>query len=111
MSKIIKNTLILTAITLIAGLALATVYQITKEPIARAEAAAELEAYEGVFPGATFEKTEVLPFDAVAAEVADGEGVTVEESRSPAWRTRWSATPSRSPPRTATAGTSPWRSV
>lgn len=78
MSKIIKNTLILTAITLIAGLALATVYQITKEPISRAEAAAELEAYEGVFPGAGFEKIEILPFDAVAAEVADGEWVTVE---------------------------------
>lgn len=78
MKKIIKDALVLTAITLIAGLALATVYQITKEPIARAEAAAELEAYEGVFPGAAFEKTEVHPFDPTEAQVADGEGVTVE---------------------------------
>lgn len=78
MKKIIKDALILTAITLIAGVALATVYQITKEPIARAEAAAELEAYEGVFPGATFEKTDVYPFDPTEAQVADGEGVTVE---------------------------------
>ena len=45
MKKIIKDTLILTAITLISGLALATVYQITKQPIAQAEAAAELAAY------------------------------------------------------------------
>ena len=52
MKKIIRDTLILTAITLISGLALATVYQITKQPIAQAEAAAELAAYEGVFPEA-----------------------------------------------------------
>ena len=32
--KIIKNTLILTAITLISGLLLGFVYEITKEPIA-----------------------------------------------------------------------------
>lgn len=78
MKKIIKDALILTAITLIAGLALATIYQITKEPIAHAEVAAELEAYEGVLPGAAFEKTEVHPFDPTEAQVADGEGVTVE---------------------------------
>ena len=78
MKKIIKDTLILTAITLISGLALATVYQITKQPIAQAEAAAELAAYEGVFPEATFETLAPASFDPVAAGVADGEGVTVE---------------------------------
>lgn len=78
MKKIIRDTLILTAITLISGLALATVYQITKQPIAQAEAAAELAAYEGVFPEATFETLAPASFDPVAAGVADGEGVTVE---------------------------------
>ena len=40
MNKIIKNALILMAITLVAGLLLGTVYGITKEPIAQAEAKA-----------------------------------------------------------------------
>ncbi len=35
MSKIIGNTLILTIITVVAGLGLGLVYEITKEPIAR----------------------------------------------------------------------------
>ena len=52
MNKIIKNALILMAITLVAGLLLGTVYGITKEPIAQAEAKAEQEAYLAVFPGA-----------------------------------------------------------
>ena len=37
MNKIIKNTLILTAITVVSGLLLGIVYDITKEPIARAQ--------------------------------------------------------------------------
>ncbi len=78
MKKIIRDTVILTLITLISGLALATVYQITLQPIARAEAAAELEAYEGVFPEAAFESVAPASFDPAAAGVADGEGVAVE---------------------------------
>ena len=35
MSKIIRNTLILTIITVVAGLGLGLVYEVTKEPIAR----------------------------------------------------------------------------
>lgn len=34
MNKIIKNTLILTAITVVSGLLLGIVYDVTKEPIA-----------------------------------------------------------------------------
>ena len=34
MSKIIRNTLILTIITVVAGLGLGLVYEVTKEPIA-----------------------------------------------------------------------------
>ena len=36
MNKIIKNTLILTAITVVSGLLLGIVYDVTKEPIAQA---------------------------------------------------------------------------
>ena len=35
MGKIIRNTLILTIITVVAGLGLGLVYEVTKEPIAR----------------------------------------------------------------------------
>ena len=37
MNKIVKNTLILTAITVVSGLLLGVVYDITKEPIAQAQ--------------------------------------------------------------------------
>ena len=48
MKNIIKNTLILTAITLVAGILLGLVYEITKEPIALAKEAAKKEAYQQV---------------------------------------------------------------
>ena len=44
MSKTMKNTMVLTIITLIAGLALGFVYEITKDPIAQAQDAAKKEA-------------------------------------------------------------------
>lgn len=47
--KIIKNTLILTAITLISGLLLGFVYEITKEPIAVSRENRKQEAYHTVF--------------------------------------------------------------
>ena len=47
--KIIKNTLILTAITLISGLLLGFVYEITKEPIAASRENRKQEAYHTVF--------------------------------------------------------------
>ncbi len=53
MKSIIKSTLILVAITLIAGLALASVYEITKVPIADAEKKARDRAYLAVLPDAT----------------------------------------------------------
>ena len=57
--SLVKDALILTAITLIAGLMLGFVYQITKEPIAKAQAAATQAAYEAVFPtAASFEELE-----------------------------------------------------
>ena len=44
MKNIIKNTLILTTITLVAGVLLGLVYEITKEPIALAKEAAKRAA-------------------------------------------------------------------
>lgn len=70
MNKIIKNALILMAITLVAGLLLGTVYGITKEPIAQAEAKAEQEAYLAVFPGAE-EFVEPEQKDELLAAAAD----------------------------------------
>ena len=52
MNKIVKNTLILTLITVIAGFLLGAVYEITKDPIAKQEAQAKAEAYEQVFTDA-----------------------------------------------------------
>ena len=45
MNKIVKNTLILTAITVVSGLLLGVVYGITKEPIAEAQENTKQEAY------------------------------------------------------------------
>ena len=44
MGRIIKNTLILTINTVVAGLGLGLVYEVTKEPIARTEEQAKKEA-------------------------------------------------------------------
>lgn len=51
-NSIVKNALVLCVITLIAGLCLGVVYDITKEPIEKAKLAANLEAYQAVFPEA-----------------------------------------------------------
>ena len=60
MKNIIKNTAILTVITLVAGLLLGYVYDITKEPIAQSKEAAKKAAYQTVMADAdTFELAEV----------------------------------------------------
>lgn len=57
----IKNTVSLLVITLVAGLLLGLVYQITKEPIAKEQQRAKEEAYKEVFAdAASFEE---LPLD------------------------------------------------
>lgn len=48
MNKIVKNTLILTAITVVAGLLLGVVYGVTKDPIAKAQEEAKQEAFRSV---------------------------------------------------------------
>lgn len=51
-NKIMKNTLILAAITLVAGLLLGLVHEVTAAPIAEQEALAKAKAYAEVFPEA-----------------------------------------------------------
>ncbi len=77
MKSIVKNTLILVAITLVAGLALAMVYEVTKEPIAAAEKKAQDDAYRMVMP-------EADSFSVVDQTVPmeNLNGVTVNECRS-----------------------------
>ena len=59
-NNIIKDALALTLITLVAGVALGGVYEITKDPIAKQEAQAKAEAYEQVFTdAAAFEAVEM----------------------------------------------------
>lgn len=52
MNKIVKNTGILMAITLVAGALLGLVYEITKNPIAQAQESAKQEAYRTVLADA-----------------------------------------------------------
>lgn len=68
MNKILKNTLILTMITLIAGLGLGLVYEVTKEPIAQAQDAAKKEAWQAVFPDASLDDFEPEDVDAKVAD-------------------------------------------
>ena len=59
-NKIIKDALALTLITLVAGVALGGVYEITKDPITKQEAQAKAEASEQVFTdAAAFEAVEM----------------------------------------------------
>ena len=82
MNKIIKNAIILTVITLVAGLGLGFVYEITKEPIAQANESAKKEAWQSVFPEASLEDFESMDIDQdVADQVIADLGVkgTVDE--------------------------------
>ncbi|MDO5409310.1 MAG: RnfABCDGE type electron transport complex subunit G [Lachnospiraceae bacterium] len=59
-NTIVKDTLILLAITLISGLLLGLVYDITKNPIAEAAEKAKQEAYAVVYPDAEFAADDAL---------------------------------------------------
>lgn len=84
MNKIVKNALILMAITLVSGTLLGLVYEITKEPIAQAEAQAQQEAYKAVFPGPAEltedeGKTDTLTDAAATLETAGYGDNTIED--------------------------------
>lgn len=66
MNKIIKNTLILTVITVVSGLLLGIVYGITKEPIAAAQENTKQEAFRAVLSDAS-EFTEYAEFSSGSA--------------------------------------------
>lgn len=79
MKQIIKDALILTAITLISGCLLGLVYEITKEPIAKAQYNAQQEAYKAVFEEAeSFDDFE--NFDETAAAKAAAESGYTENT-------------------------------
>lgn len=69
MKNMIKDAFILFAITLVAGILLGTVNEVTKGPIAEAQENAKKEACQVVFPNAaSFEKVS-LDTDAIAQEL------------------------------------------
>lgn len=77
MKEMLKNAGILLAITVIAGFVLGAVYQITKGPIAEAEAAAAMEAYKEVFAEASdFAEIEV---NAAALEQSGITGTDIDK--------------------------------
>lgn len=68
-STIIKDTVILLIITLVSGLALATVNKVTAEPIAYARAEEKNKAYRGMFKEAeTFEENDTLVKECSSSE-------------------------------------------
>ena len=73
-NTIIKDTIILTLITLIAGGVLGLVYEITKDPIAKQQELAKQEAYKAVFEDADTFDVCVEAEDAELAAYLAGEG-------------------------------------
>ncbi len=71
--SMIKNALILFAITLVAGVLLGSVYQVTKDPIAYQDKLAQDKANQSVFASAS-------TFDDVALDEAQAEAVAAEHS-------------------------------
>lgn len=79
MNNIVKNTLMLTSITVVSGLLLGIVYDITKEPIAEAQENTKQEAFRAVLSDASsFETME--DFDASEAmSILEENGYTSDE--------------------------------
>ena len=78
MNKIVKNTLILTAITVVSGLLLGVVYDITKEPIAQAQENTKQEAYRAVLSDASSFEAVDLDADSAASLLSEN-GYTSNE--------------------------------
>lgn len=72
--KIVKDALILTAFTLVLGLILGVVNEVTKEPIAKVNYEAEQESYRNVFQDAdSFETYEDFDAEEAAKIIAESE--------------------------------------
>lgn len=79
MNKILKNTMILTAITVVAGCLLGLVYEVTKAPIAAAQENAKQEAYKTVLAdAASFEEYDAFD-EAEAAAALTEAGYTSDD--------------------------------
>lgn len=78
MNKIVKDAFVLTAITLISGGLLGSVYEITKEPIAKQEELAKQEAYKTVLPKADSFKEVAMKGDA-GVKIPAAAGYTAQE--------------------------------
>lgn len=81
--KAVKNVIVLTVITVLAGLLLGYVYDITKGPIADANEKAKQEAYKSVYPTAdSFEVISNFSSDEASNYVASKgfTGVTLDEA-------------------------------
>ncbi len=76
--SMIKNALILFAITLVAGVLLGVVYQVTKDPIAYQEKLAQDKANQSVFAEASTFDDVALDEVAAAAAVSDYSGVSLQ---------------------------------
>ncbi len=70
MNKIIKNTIILTLITVISGLGLGLVYEITAGPISQAQEEAKKKAWKEVFPETADDDFKAEDVDKKAADKA-----------------------------------------
>ena len=79
MNKIVKNTLILSAITIVAGCLLGLVYEITKAPIAQAQENAKQEAYKTVLADAAEFTVDNTLDAAAAANVLQEAGYTGDD--------------------------------
>ena len=78
MNKIVKNTLILTAITVVSGLLLGVVYDITKDPIAQAQENTKQKAYRSVLSDASSFEAVDLDVDSAASLLSEN-GYTSDE--------------------------------
>ena len=78
MNKIVINTLILTAITVVSGLLLGVVYDITKDPIAQAQENTKQKAYRSVLSDASSFEAVDLDVDSAASLLSEN-GYTSDE--------------------------------
>ena len=75
---LIKNALVLFVITLVAGVLLGFVYQVTKEPIAYQDQLAQIKANQSVFPDAA-------SFEDVALDNAAADAIHAKEGNLKIW--------------------------
>ena len=81
-NKIIKDALALTLITLVAGVALGGVYEITKDPIAQSQEKTKKEAWQAVFSDVKLDDFKAEDVDQKAADKAVkdmGVNATIDE--------------------------------